>query len=102
MAQAAEAAGVKAYSWEKFLELGRASPAAAVPPKPEDLCTIMYTSGTTGDPKVTHLISAPNNGAGDTPAVDKHISNELSRSVSKRLTHGVHAGGDDITLGSCV
>lgn len=57
MAQAAEAAGVKAYSWEQFLELGKASPAAAVPPKPEDLCTIMYTSGTTGDPKVTHLVT---------------------------------------------
>ena len=27
----------------------------AAPPKPEDLCTIMYTSGTTGDPKVSRL-----------------------------------------------
>lgn len=27
----------------------------AAPPKPEDLCTIMYTSGTTGDPKVSPL-----------------------------------------------
>lgn len=25
---------------------------AAVPPKAEDFCTLMYTSGTTGDPKV--------------------------------------------------
>ena len=27
---------------------GKARPAPAVPPKPEDYCTIMYTSGTTG------------------------------------------------------
>jgi long-subunit acyl-CoA synthetase (AMP-forming) len=51
--QAADAAGIKAYSWEQFLDLGRESPAEPVPPKPDDLCTIMYTSGTTGDPKVS-------------------------------------------------
>lgn len=51
--QAASKAGIKAYTWQEFLDLGRQMPAAAVPPKPEDLCTIMYTSGTTGDPKVS-------------------------------------------------
>lgn len=44
---------MQVYSWEQFLLLGRRKPASPVPPKPEDLCTIMYTSGTTGDPKVT-------------------------------------------------
>jgi hypothetical protein len=29
-------------------ELGRSKPAEAVPPKPDDYSTIMYTSGTTG------------------------------------------------------
>ena len=52
--QAAERAGIQAYTWQAFLDLGRKSPRPADPPKPEDLCTIMYTSGTTGDPKVSH------------------------------------------------
>ena len=52
-AAAAKAIGVAVYSWEEFLALGRSHPAEAVPPSPEDLCTIMYTSGTTGDPKVS-------------------------------------------------
>ncbi|KAI3429472.1 hypothetical protein D9Q98_005564 [Chlorella vulgaris] len=49
--QECEAAGAKVYSWAEFLQLGRDNPAQPVPPKAEDLCTIMYTSGTTGDPK---------------------------------------------------
>lgn len=43
----------RCYSWSELLEMGRKSPAPAIPPKPQDLCTIMYTSGTTGNPKVT-------------------------------------------------
>lgn len=40
------------YAYEEFLALGKQHPAAPVPPSPEEYCTIMYTSGTTGDPKV--------------------------------------------------
>ena len=47
-----EKAGLKVHTWEEFLELGRKHPAEPLPPKPQDLCTIMYTSGTTGNPKV--------------------------------------------------
>jgi long-chain acyl-CoA synthetase len=43
---------VQVHSFDEFLALGKANPAPPVPPSPEDYCTIMYTSGTTGDPKV--------------------------------------------------
>ncbi|GJP53476.1 hypothetical protein CLOM_g12640 [Closterium sp. NIES-68] len=43
--------GIKALSWDDILKEGEANPAEPIPPKPEDICTIMYTSGTTGEPK---------------------------------------------------
>jgi long-subunit acyl-CoA synthetase (AMP-forming) len=43
------AAGVKVLKFDDLAAAGKAAPAAAVPPKPEDYCTIMYTSGTTGE-----------------------------------------------------
>ncbi|KAJ9526266.1 hypothetical protein QJQ45_009730 [Haematococcus lacustris] len=49
--QALEAAGLRVQRWEELLAAGRAAPVAAQRVTPEDLCTIMYTSGTTGDPK---------------------------------------------------
>ena len=50
--QEIEEAGTKVISWDQALEMGRARPAEAIPPQPADMCTIMYTSGTTGNPKV--------------------------------------------------
>lgn len=38
-------------SIEELRKLGEENPVDAVPPTPEDLCCIMYTSGTTGPPK---------------------------------------------------
>ena len=52
IAQAISKEGVQVHSFDEFLALGKANPAPPVPPSPEDYCTIMYTSGTTGDPKV--------------------------------------------------
>ncbi|KAJ9525357.1 hypothetical protein QJQ45_003248 [Haematococcus lacustris] len=49
--KALETAGLRVQRWEELLAAGRAAPVAAQRVTPEDLCTIMYTSGTTGDPK---------------------------------------------------
>ncbi len=50
----AEEAGIRLITFSELEELGRSGDVAGlapVPPKPEDLCTICYTSGTTGTPK---------------------------------------------------
>lgn len=46
----ADELGVSCFSWEEFPQLGRLD--CELPPKHKtDVCTIMYTSGTTGEPK---------------------------------------------------
>ncbi|KOM35344.1 hypothetical protein LR48_Vigan02g149400 [Vigna angularis] len=52
----ASAIGIKSYSWDEFLNLGKANPKSTFPPQTHDICTIMYTSGTSGDPKGVVLI----------------------------------------------
>ncbi|KAL1339493.1 hypothetical protein AAHE18_U041300 [Arachis hypogaea] len=47
----AAAIGIKPYSWEEFLHMGKEKPCEIYPPRAQDICTIMYTSGTSGDPK---------------------------------------------------
>ncbi|KAG8661910.1 long chain acyl-CoA synthetase 4 isoform X1 [Manihot esculenta] len=43
--------GLTVYSWEEFLKLGEDKQYDLPVKKKSDICTIMYTSGTTGDPK---------------------------------------------------
>lgn len=45
------AIGIKPYTWTDFLLMGKNHPSDTVPPKPFNICTIMYTSGTSGEPK---------------------------------------------------
>ncbi|XP_037465185.1 long chain acyl-CoA synthetase 4-like [Triticum dicoccoides] len=43
--------GLSIFSWEEFLITGGGEPVDLPEKKKSDICTIMYTSGTTGDPK---------------------------------------------------
>uniref|UniRef100_A0A803PP00 Long-chain-fatty-acid--CoA ligase n=1 Tax=Cannabis sativa TaxID=3483 RepID=A0A803PP00_CANSA len=49
--ESVEKFGLKIYSWEEFLQLGDGKDFDLPVKKKTDICTIMYTSGTTGDPK---------------------------------------------------
>lgn len=42
---------VTIQSYDELQALGEKNPTDPVPPKPDDLCCIMYTSGSTGAPK---------------------------------------------------
>ncbi|KAB1199891.1 Long chain acyl-CoA synthetase 1 [Morella rubra] len=43
--------GTKPYSWNEFVHMGKTSPSNIIPPQAFNICTIMYTSGTSGEPK---------------------------------------------------
>ena len=97
--------GVRVVSYEEFLDSGAKNPVAPTPASPDDLATICYTSGTTGDPKgvmLTHknLIS---NAAGyavdlELSPSDCHISYLPLAHIYERVTmlvclfNGAHVG----------
>lgn len=43
--------GIQPFSWTEFLQMGKENEQEILPPQPFNICTIMYTSGTSGDPK---------------------------------------------------
>ncbi|XP_027362151.1 long chain acyl-CoA synthetase 4-like isoform X2 [Abrus precatorius] len=49
--QEVEKFGLTIYSWDEFLQVGQNQSFDLPVKKRDDICTIMYTSGTTGDPK---------------------------------------------------
>lgn len=48
--------GIIPYSWNDFLLVGNENQVDLLPPQPFNICTIMYTSGTAGDPKGVVLL----------------------------------------------
>nr|QEQ50498.1 fatty acyl-CoA synthase [Starmerella bombicola] len=48
--------GIKVYSYTEFLKLGEENPVEYHAPKADDICCIMYTSGSTGPPKGVTLL----------------------------------------------
>lgn len=44
--------GIEVHDWDAFHSLAKGKTAEPVPPKPDDAATIMYTSGTTGAPRI--------------------------------------------------
>ncbi|KAI9152682.1 medium-chain fatty acid-CoA ligase faa2 [Blastocladiella emersonii ATCC 22665] len=60
----AEEKDLKVYTFAEIEDLGATAPLKHTPPTPSDLCTLCYTSGTTGEPKgvmLTHRAMAAQN-----------------------------------------
>ncbi|KAG8184594.1 hypothetical protein JTE90_005208 [Oedothorax gibbosus] len=54
----AQEKGVRIHTFKEIEELGEKDPVPVFPPRPSDVATVCYTSGTTGDPKGVMLTHA--------------------------------------------
>ena len=61
--------GPKIMSFEEFRKLGESNPVDPVPPQPEDLACIMYTSGSGGPPKGVKILHKGIVAAGTMPSL---------------------------------
>jgi long-chain acyl-CoA synthetase len=52
----AKSKNIAIITYDELIRIGRASPQTVLPPQPTDTALIMYTSGSTGDPKGTLMI----------------------------------------------
>src|SRR4051812_5286273 len=55
IATEARTSGIDIYTWTDIENIGAANPVPSNPPKPSDIATICYTSGTTGTPKYVYF-----------------------------------------------
>ncbi|KVH91791.1 AMP-binding, conserved site-containing protein [Cynara cardunculus var. scolymus] len=102
----AESLGLAIYSWDEFLSLGDDKHVDLPVKKKSDICTIMYTSGTTGDPKgvlisnnsivtliggVHRLLGSANESVSSHPFIQwKMLFSYLSMIIFQLNTHDVY------------
>lgn len=92
--------GIRILSYQELEKAGEEKPVEPVPPKPEDLCCVMYTSGSTGAPKgvlLTHknIVAAI---SGVDKSINHYINHEDDLIAFLPLAHIFEFVFENITL----